>query len=46
MLMHPGQVKGRKRMLLWDAALLPDFYVYPPKHPLYRRSRVDIQVRF
>jgi hypothetical protein len=31
-------------MVLWDAAFLADFYVYPPDHPLYRRSRIDIQV--
>ena len=31
-------------MLLWPAALLDSFYIYPPDHPLYRRSRVPIQL--
>ena len=31
-------------MVLWNAGSLSDFYVYPPDHPLYRRSRIDIQV--
>jgi hypothetical protein len=39
-----AQVRGRKRMVLWDASFLDSFYVYPPDHPLYRRSRVELQV--
>uniref|UniRef100_A0A7S0LX10 JmjC domain-containing protein n=1 Tax=Cryptomonas curvata TaxID=233186 RepID=A0A7S0LX10_9CRYP len=39
-----AQVKGRKRMLLWPAEAIGAFSPYPLGHPLYRRSRVDIQV--
>ena len=43
LLTHP-QVKGSKRMLLWDSKKLQDFYVYPRDHPMYRRSRVNPQL--
>ncbi len=38
------QVQGTKRMLLWPADAIADLYMYPPQHPLYRRSRVPIQL--
>ena len=37
------QVRGRKRMLLWPAERIEALAPYPLGHPLYRRSRVEIQ---
>ena len=36
------QVRGRKRMLLWPDALLPNFEPYPADHPLARRLQTSI----
>ncbi|GAQ89297.1 hypothetical protein KFL_005080060 [Klebsormidium nitens] len=35
------QVRGRKRMLLYDSRDLPALYPYPDDHPLRRRAQVD-----
>jgi len=36
------QVRGRKRMLLWPAALLDQLRPYPPEHVLARRLQFDV----
>mmetsp|Transcript_27044 Transcript_27044/g.89805 ORF Transcript_27044/g.89805 Transcript_27044/m.89805 type:complete len:867 (-) Transcript_27044:95-2695(-) len=37
------QIRGAKRFLLFDGALLPAVYAYPSHHPLDRKARLDLE---
>ena len=37
-----AQLVGRKRMLLWPPAALPDLHLYPATHTAFRQSQVPL----